>query len=288
MRPLQPTILPHPIAPSPDGSRASGYTRLIYDPAAESLRTLAAGSGDTAIYSKRKVLERNLSGDTLTLVELQGSDTVQVAFGDSGDWVPMHEGDVITRAFDKIRIRDTSFNTIDSTFMPVLPPRAMFVVSWGPFMSRAFKPRGFVGGFPIVRGVTSNTGVDVFDALPKINVSSFGNPLRFGGQLAIRNMDASSTIWLYYGTPGAFDATDVTAPRPGSSWPIRPDETFSIDVDNAMRILNGAPKVAGSRILTLCVASAGITPLPYALMLSKPATDVSDWNSDSPYDRQDP
>jgi len=278
--PMADRLPPRQHADLPVDSRERQYSVLVYDTPVNHV------GGDARV----PVALYTTPGDTITLLELQGSDSIAVAFGSEGEgkFIPMREGDTFTRVFDQFRVRNLNMPNIDTTVGFGVRARAIFVVSFGPLVDRRFKPSGFVPGFPVAHGAATTTGTDVFSVLPLgsgTGTSPVGNPLRGGGSFSIKNISDSQRLYLYYGPPGAFDSTDVSGLfRPGMSYPIEPGAEFAVDADSAMRFTNGLPAVNGSTVLSVCVGAVSITPVPFVLVMSRPALDISDFESDAyPY-----
>ena len=231
-------------------------------------------------------------GDTLQLVCLDGSDILAVSTGKGRDFIPMHEGDELTRRFEYFRVRLLGPTRALTTPLSPVTADALFLVSTGKTLHRQFKPSGFAGGFPIGQGTATTAGVDVLEEMVRtwgvatpLTTPSAGLPLigKFGGAMLFKNLDTSLPIYLYNGASGSFNAGSGGA-HPGTvaAWRVDAGETVSLEAMSRL-----SKSVSGNEPLgtvnTLCCATTSGTAV-FNLMLSRWGPDVTDLEAHATYD----
>jgi hypothetical protein len=234
-------------------------------------------------------------GDTVQVIEVIGPDKLAIATQLKGrryPFIPIEEGSIITRPFDRIwvRVLSSTQKLFGTGFSP--PTEALLLTSFG----RAITPpreksTGLFAGFASAKGTATATGVDLFRTAFELGTNTWSamiglgiRPafLKYGGLLRVKNLSAG-TLFLYFGVPGAFtfgsNADSVFSER--SSWWIDSGATEEIRAEGLLSF-RSHPDQSVTPVVddnnTTCIATqAG--PGDYLVMLNRLMVDGSDLES---------
>lgn len=194
-------------------------------------------SVSNGVRQQDSLLQR-FPGDHLYLRELSGATAVGVRVRKGGKFIPLHEGETITREFEDFTVRNLTWD--DRVVFGGYPGKgaqpivATFVVSYGQAVLPAEKRPGFKGDLPAWRGTATPAGVAILDGLllnPNYPLGTTDPVLgKNGGTIIIRNLDFAASIFVYSGLPATFDSTAVGEPSPNTSFEIFPREALTLDL----------------------------------------------------------
>jgi len=211
------------------------------------------------------------AGDHLTVIQLQGPFHLGIAVNKGKAFIPVREGDVITRRFTEFRAKAFAPFALPSAG-PSLSSgnflgRMIVGVSWGPLLRQGvFKP-GFSAGCPKFRGTATTTGVTLYGgADAQVDGGTARTICHWGGTVMIRNRDTAQSLFLYDGIGGDFNPAGVGGQSdPLGSWEILPGEVLSLDANSK---LSSRRTIGTSTVPTgLCLACAAGT-VSYVAMVS--------------------
>ena len=272
----------------PDIERSKAYqlfrVRLDYD------------NGNNARSADRII---HTSGDHLTVLEIQGADQVAIRTDRSTNpFVPVREGDRISRRFDSVTLRPMSLDLFAPGTLGIDPDlggsmiagfaEVLILVSWGPMLTRPFKEYGFRRGFFAGKGSATQTGVDIFATIAALHGFSdrAGWPLigRFGGTFVFKNMDPAADIYIGMGFANNMKPPADPHPWPGADtcWIVSPGETLKMRLESLMSNVRKSPypnalTLYGNLSLIAMTDFAGTAP--FRAMVSSGPVDGADAES---------
>jgi len=211
------------------------------------------------------------AGDHLTVIQVQGPYHLGIAVNKGKSYIPVREGDVITRRFDEFRAKAFGGFQLPSQGPSqsegIYLGRMIVGVSWGPLLQQAtFKP-GFRAGCPKFRGTATSTGVTLYGgADAAVDGGTARTICHWGGTVMIRNRDQVNSLFLYDGIGGDFQPAGVNGFNdPLGAWEILPGEVLSLDANSKL----SARRTIGTATApsTLCLGCLAGT-VPYTVMIS--------------------
>jgi hypothetical protein len=224
----------------------------------------------------RKTPPIKLSGDTITVMAIEGPHSIGISLNAGQQYIPVREGDILTREFSEFRV--ASFGSVPPLGVPIGTAsdveRGSFTtitlaISYGRLIEQAFFKPGFTGQFPIGVGAAATTGTPIQSVFrgPENNVPS--QILKYGGTMLLRNLDPLNSLFMYYGSGGDFNPAGSAvqpagAGNPGTAWTIYPKELLQLDGRSRLSVSDRFGAGGG---FTLCVAGENAA-VNFAVMLS--------------------
>jgi hypothetical protein len=235
----------------------------------------------TNVKTRDQVFE--VSGDHVHVHELIGCASIGISTDGGKRYIPVREGDTVKRRFTKLKVRFLGDAQMPNATEPGLNSgavEALFLVSWGEAIVRAPKRIGFHPGFPAVRMNATTTGVDILSAFTTTNAKmQNGATLKFGGQIVIKNLDAISPCYIYYGAAGDY-ATGGGSPRPTRDYAFElgPRETLILDCESRMVNVQRSLVNDGNVTASICAACEAGT-VAINVLVSRWAVDADEAES---------
>ncbi len=209
-----------------------------------------------------------VEGTHLTVLEVVSQHAVGIALNRGGQFIPIREGDEITREFSEFRVRNfgpliQAGGTQQGVYLPG-PCEVMVLVSYGRIVRRQPVDNRFAAAFPIFKGTATATGVSLFDGIVVASQPlfrfRFKDVAKWGGTVMIRNLHPANNIMLYMGGTGGFNNAGTLTQSPTSAWQIFPGEVLTLDT--RCRV-----STAFVTLAEICLATAAGTA-DYNVMLS--------------------
>lgn len=265
--------------PSASGTfqRETGYGLIVHQ--SDSARASASG-----VRQRDKTYAA--TGDTLTVLEINGPDQLAVRVGAKGNpFIPIRRGMVIRRAMDSITVR--LLGPLTAGVFSSTCTEALFATSFGDLVPHPGQQRktGFEPGFFTV---VVNAGAVYLDLLDPANWPGAGvlTPSiraslgRYGGTLRLHNRSLTDPVYVYSFVPpgnGIADFPAFTAQTLDQvAWQIDPGqkEEFTFESSAAfVKKLQVATDVVWAK--SIIVQTLGAT-VPVAALFSSPLADPLD------------